>query len=399
MPRPRRASGRRFGATWWGQAWIDALEQRARLDPNRLPRGRTYARYERVGSMTIEPGEVRAPVLGSRASAYRVRVRVRPFTDREWDTALDAIAARAAYAAALFDGEVSPGIVESLAAAGIDLLPVAGEVGTNCSCPDWANPCKHAAAVCYLIADRLDEDPFGLLLLRGRTREQVMAGLRVRRAEASSPSTPAGSRPNGGASDRGVAARDAFASVAARPGLPSAPLPAEHPGTPAPLVTDPPAGSGLLATELAALAADASRRAWDLATGEGDGGLRLDAEADLARRAASALGTPAFARMVTVSGWRSRELVALATAWGHGGAGALSALVDRWDPPGEVLEEARQRLASHGRLRVDGNRVTLGRGMQLRYGRDGRWYRCERRSGGWEIVAAPDADPAAAAGV
>jgi uncharacterized Zn finger protein len=392
MPGSQRGNRRRFGTTWWGNAWIDALEQRARLDPNRLPRGRTYARYDRVGPMTIEPGEVRAPVLGSRDSAYRVRVRVRPFTDVEWNTALDAIAAKAAHAAALLDGEVSPGIVEDLTAAGIDLLPVAGDVGTSCSCPDWANPCKHAAAVCYLVADLLDHDPFGVLLLRGRTREQVLVGLRARRA-ATGPARGT-ERAAIDAPDTGVAARDAFAPVSARPELPDVPLPAMRPGTPAPLPTDPPASSGAAASELTALAVDAARRAWELATGASDGGLGLDAEADLARRAADALGTPLFARIAAASGKPSRRVVSLAIAWRHGGAGALSALDDRWDPPDEVLDDARQRLAPLGRLRVEANRITLGRGVQLRYGRDGRWYRLERRGGGWEVVAASDVDPA-----
>ena len=306
MPPARRGGRRRFGATWWGQAWIDALEQRARLDPNRLPRGRSYARYDRVGAMTIEPGEVRAPVLGSRASAYRVRVRVRPFTDSEWNTALGAIAAKAAHAAALLDGEVAPAIVEDLAAAGIDLLPVAGEVGTTCSCPDWANPCKHAAAVCYLIADLLDEDPFGVLLLRGRTRDQVLAGLRGRRATAVGRRGGETGGPARGGPDPGVAARAAFTPVAARPALPGPPLPPAHPGPTASFATDPPADSGLAAGELAALAADAARRAWELAIGEGNGGLGLHADADLARRTAAVLGTPEFARMVAASGRRSR---------------------------------------------------------------------------------------------
>lgn len=396
MPPARPSGRRRFGATWWGQAWIEALEQRARLDPNRLPRDRSYARYDRVGAMTIEPGEVRAPVLGSGASAYRVRVRVRPFTDIEWNIALDAIAAKAAHAAALLDGEVAPAIVEDLAAAGIDLLPVAGEVGTTCSCPDWANPCKHAAAVCYLIADLLDEDPFGVLLLRGRRRDQVLAGLRGRRAAATDRRGGEARVPTRSAPDSGVVARDAFDPMAARPNLPGAPRSPAHVGPTAPLATDPPTDSGLVAGQLAALAADAARRAWELATGKGDGGLGLDADADLARRAAAVLGTPDFARMVAASGRRSRDLVALATAWRLGGAGALSVLDDRWDPPGDVLDEARRLLASPARLRIDANRVTLERGVQLRYGRDERWYRLERRAGQWEVVAAPDADPAVA---
>src|SRR3954469_15533337 len=103
---PERRGAGRFGTTWWGGAWIDALEHRARLDPNRLPRGRTYARKERVLMMVVARGEVRASVRGSRPSPYAVRVRVREFTAAEWDRVLEAIAAKAAHAAALLDGEL-----------------------------------------------------------------------------------------------------------------------------------------------------------------------------------------------------------------------------------------------------------------------------------------------------
>src|SRR5438105_171057 len=99
------APRRTFGHTWWGKAWIDALEQRARLDPNRLPRGRTYARQDRVGDLTVSPGFVEAPVQGSRRQPYTVMIRVRPFTVAEWDRVLDAIAGRAAHAAALLAGD------------------------------------------------------------------------------------------------------------------------------------------------------------------------------------------------------------------------------------------------------------------------------------------------------
>ena len=173
---------RRFGHTWWGRAWIDALEHRASLDPNRLPRGRTYARHGHVLSVQTEPGAIRARVQGSRRQPYRVDVRFRPLTDDEWERVVDVIVARAARAAALLDGELDPDLVADAAAAGADLLPHAGELQPRCSCPDWADPCKHAAAVCYLVADELDADPFALLLLRGRSREQVMAAVRGRRA-------------------------------------------------------------------------------------------------------------------------------------------------------------------------------------------------------------------------
>ncbi|MEJ7585244.1 MAG: SWIM zinc finger family protein, partial [Acidimicrobiales bacterium] len=161
---------KRFGATWWGKAWIKALEGRARLDPNRLPRGRTYARQSRVGELSVKPGEVTAGVSGSRPTPYIVRLGVRTLSETEWDALLDVIASRAGHAAALLDGELDPGVADDAAAAGADLLPGPGDLTTRCSCPDWAEPCKHAAAVCYLVADVLDADPFALLLLRGRRR-------------------------------------------------------------------------------------------------------------------------------------------------------------------------------------------------------------------------------------
>ena len=170
-----------FGRTWWGRAWLEALEQRARLDPDRLPRGRDYARSGAVGELTLAPGEARARVQGRKTEPYEVRIRVRRFTDDEWDRVLAAISARLGHAAALLDGELPPEIARDAAAAGLDLLPGGGELGPRCSCPDDADPCKHSAAACYLITDALDADPFALFLLRGRTRDQVLAGIRARR--------------------------------------------------------------------------------------------------------------------------------------------------------------------------------------------------------------------------
>src|SRR5262245_13288841 len=96
---------RTFGQTWWGKAWVSALEQRARLDQSRLPRGRTYARHNHVLRLEVEPGRVTAFVQGTRREPYHVRVGVRLFAEHEWDRLLDTIAAKAAHAAALLDGE------------------------------------------------------------------------------------------------------------------------------------------------------------------------------------------------------------------------------------------------------------------------------------------------------
>src|SRR5918994_591835 len=121
---------------------------------------------------------------GRRARPYQVRVRVRVLDADEWDRVLDAIAAQIGHAAALLDGELLPEVADDVRGVGTDLLPGPGELQPRCSCPDWADPCKHAAAVCYLVAGALDADPFSLLLLRGRRRDEVLAGLRARRRSA-----------------------------------------------------------------------------------------------------------------------------------------------------------------------------------------------------------------------
>src|SRR6202034_4391824 len=183
-----------------GAAWVEALEQRARLDPNRLPRGRDYARSGAVGELTLAPGEARAQVQGRMTAPYEVRIRVRRFSDEEWDRVLTAISTRLGHAAALLDGELPPEIAQDATSAGLDLLPGGGEIGPRCSCPDEADPCKHSAAACYLVADALDADPFVLLLLRGRTRDQVLAGVRTRRRGAAGE-PPADVSPAGTATD------------------------------------------------------------------------------------------------------------------------------------------------------------------------------------------------------
>jgi uncharacterized Zn finger protein len=388
-PRGRRG----FGRTWWGDAWVTALEGRARLDPNRLPRGRTYARRGTVGELTIAPGEVRAAVQGSRARPYQVRVRVRTLEATEWARVLDTVAAQIGHAAALLDGELLPEVADDVRSAGTDLLPGPGELQPRCSCPDWADPCKHAAAVCYLVADVLDTDPFALLLLRGRSRDEVLAGLRSRRRP--SAASTAQTTPPEPALDPGIDAREAYRRPVAT--LPAVPLPPQRPGRPAVLPTDPPPGSGLRQEDLVALAADAAVRAWELATGSGDGGLSLDLEADLARRAAALLGSQGLAALAASAGMASRELLRWAIAWQQGGRGGLDALRGTWRPALEDLAEGRAALdrhASPGAARAWRNRITHG-DLQLRFGRDRLWYRFVRLGGDW----VPDGEPSPEPGV
>jgi uncharacterized Zn finger protein len=395
----RTTSRQGFGHTWWGAAWVGALEQRARLDANRLPRGRTYARHARVSDLEAGPGVVTARVHGSRSTPYRVQLRVREFTDAEWARVLDAVSARAGHAAALLDGEITPEIVGDVADAGLDLLPGAGEIGTICSCPDWANPCKHAAAVCYLVADLVDEDPFVVLELRGRTRQQVLAGLRARRGGTNA--APVVPEPLGQPDD-GLLAREAWAAAdgehgepseagAAKDGLPVPPAPRERPGRPAELLVDPPPGSEVAGHDLSELATDAAQRAWELLVGKGDGGLTLDYEADLARRAAGAIGTPRFDQMAVRAERSGRSLLGPALAWQHGGVDGVAAAEEAWRPPKAELDAARAELRQLGLLaRVRDNRLSLvGTAVQLRLGKDRRWYRFEHRGDRWELTSPP----------
>ena len=397
-----------MSATWWGRAWLEALEQRARLDPDRLPRGREYARDGAVGELTLAPGEARAEVRGRKTDPYVVRIRVRRFTDEEWDRVLTAISARLEHAAALLDGELAPEIAHDTAAAGIDLLPVGGELGPRCTCPDEADPCKHSAAACYLVADVLDADPFALFLLRGRTREQVMAGVRARRRADLAGPADAGIAPDTGTvkpdADPGVDARSAFSAPALDGPVPIAPLPPDRPGRPAALPVDPPPWRSGLREDLIELAADAARRAWELAVGlSPDAGLILSPDADLARRASWALGTPTFAPIAVRSGLAERDLARQALAWKHGGAAGLDLLTAQWDPVAEDPDAARLLAAAVHALRAktgeaaatDGNRVSATR-LQLRLGHDLLWYPYTRSGPDWEPSGAPDPHPAAA---
>jgi uncharacterized Zn finger protein len=172
----------KFGQTWWAGRWIAALEQL--VDPGRLSRGRSYARSGQVVKLDVGPGRVDARVQGSRPSPYTVTMRFRPLSDAEWERVIDAMSAEAIYAARLLSGEMPEDIEQAFAAAGAALFPAAGDLETDCTCPDWSNPCKHVAAVHYLLGERFDADPFLMFELRGRSKDDIVAALRARRAAA-----------------------------------------------------------------------------------------------------------------------------------------------------------------------------------------------------------------------
>jgi uncharacterized Zn finger protein len=201
-PPPKRGiKVKKAGATWWGRRWIEALEAMSSGYSGRLGRGKTYARAGRAHDLAIGGGKVTAKVTGSR-EPYDVRIELAAFRDSVWRRAIAAMAAKAQFAAELLAGRMPDEIDDAFKQAGKSLFPIkASDLRTNCNCPDWANPCKHVAAVHFVLGEAFDRDPFLLFELRGRSREQVLETLRAVRANAAEGSnavaaiTSAGARP------------------------------------------------------------------------------------------------------------------------------------------------------------------------------------------------------------
>jgi len=170
-----------FAKNWWAQRWIAALEQL--VDSGRLSRGRSYARKGQVLSIDETKDGIAARVQGSMRTPYKISIKINHLTDAEWDKVIDALAEQAIFSAQLLAGEMPQDIEQAFEKAKVSLFPAARrDLETECSCPDYSNPCKHIAATHYILGERFDEDPFLIFRLRGRTQEQVMQELRKRRA-------------------------------------------------------------------------------------------------------------------------------------------------------------------------------------------------------------------------
>jgi uncharacterized Zn finger protein len=162
-----------FATSWWAQRWLAVLEG-FNLGA-RLQRGRTYARGGQVLNVDIQPGNVSARVQGSRRDAYRVKISVAVFTPADRARLRSALAASPLHLAKLLAGEMPQDIETVLQQQSVSLFPARqSELQTDCSCPDWSNPCKHVAAVYYLLGEEFDRDPFLLFTLRGVAREDLV---------------------------------------------------------------------------------------------------------------------------------------------------------------------------------------------------------------------------------
>nr|WP_307178421.1 SWIM zinc finger family protein [Streptomyces africanus] len=392
---PRDPDGKGFAESWWGNAWVAALEQGA-LDAKRLERGRGYAGQGHVDAITVTPGLVLAYVRGSRPRPYRVQVRLRTLGDSDWERFLDAAADRPGHIAALLDKEMP----RSLADCGVPLLPGPGDLEPRCSCPDRGHPCKHAAALCYQTARLLDADPFVLLLLRGRGERELLDAL----SRLSATRAARAAQDRGPAPLPGVRAGDVVAPRALPP-LPAPLPPPPHPEQP-PAYPAAPGGPDPFALDQ--LATDAAARAHALLTTGRDpvGQLTLweDAVRLAAARPGSGLtaGTRAlYSSLASAAGRTPSELARAVAAWRQGGPEGLAVLEEPWDPPAGRFDRARPLLlaADLPAFRPWRNHLTHPQGhVQLRLGHDGLWYAYESEPGheDWWPRGTPDLDPVGA---
>jgi uncharacterized Zn finger protein len=168
-----------FGQNWWARRWIDVLE--SFNIGARLGRGRSYARKGQVVSIDIKKGLVTAQVQGSRRRPYKVVIEVKTLSNASWKKLSQSLSRQAIFAAKLLSGEMPENIEEAFNDARLTLFPSnRGDLRTDCSCPDWSNPCKHIAAVYYLLGEEFDRDPFLIFKLRGMERDELVNLLRGR---------------------------------------------------------------------------------------------------------------------------------------------------------------------------------------------------------------------------
>ncbi|WP_086563772.1 SWF or SNF family helicase [Streptomyces africanus] len=392
------AHGRGLAQTWWGQAWLKALEDTA-LDSAQLRTGRRLARAGAVGAVSVRPGRLTALVQDPDRTAHRADVLLEELSPGQWDRFLDMAVERAGHVAALLDREMPPHLVEDAAAEGVDLLPGLGDLEPECGCGAWDH-CRHTAALCYQVARLLDQDPFVLLLMRGRDEAALLNALQSRSGASAAERS----------GQEGVDAAEAYAAGDILPPLPPLPELPDEPGVPPSLDTETPPAPGIDPAALEFLAARTAVLAHRLLAES----LRDPAERhpscadptvseDAVRLAAGGPGQEVADRLADGSG-RGREGLATAVrAWRHGGTAALAVLDEEWKAQGETLARARAALESawdadeRPELRARGNRWTVvGAPVQLRLGRDGRWWPYHKERGRWLPSGGAVQDPATA---
>lgn len=156
----------KFGNTWWGKEWLNAFNNI--YDSNRLPRGQRYARNGSVVSLELAAGKVEGKVQGSYPRPYKIQINVHVLSKQEQQIVLDTITNNPFYLAQLLAAKLPPALNQDLAKRGVKLFPQNwNDFSGSCSCPDYANPCKHLAAIIYQIANKIDLNPFVVFELKG----------------------------------------------------------------------------------------------------------------------------------------------------------------------------------------------------------------------------------------
>ncbi|TDD16623.1 hypothetical protein E1218_29370 [Kribbella turkmenica] len=376
------------GRSWWARAWVQALEDTS-LDSDQLRKGRRYANSGQVGTITISPGRIAATVY-SPDDTYEAVVRVDELTEDEWDRFLDQVAARAGHIAALLDGEMPHDLVDAAADAGVPLLPGIGDLDPSCGCDGWELPCRHAAGLCYQVSWLLDSDPFVLLLLRGRSREDLLDRLQSRQVRGGDAPVAQRSAANE-AGPGGVPMTDVLAAaVTELPDVPELPAKATADELAVSGIQPP---QGFAPATLPLLVLDASRRARALLNALLHGTPEpqpLDEWQDTVRLAAD---FPELARPLG----GDDDLALGIQAWRYGGAPGLDVLEHTWTPdPAELARARTELVAAEFTVEIAGNRITVGADTQLRLDRRGRWHPYRRVGETWTPTAPATTDPLSA---
>ncbi|MGA5037183.1 hypothetical protein ACPCA8_08990 [Streptomyces capoamus] len=394
--------GRVRGQSWWGKAWTDALEDTS-LDGDALKRGRAYARTGQLGPITVSPGRLSTTGYED-GGPFRTVLTLHELNDAAWELLWEKTAERPEVADGMRAGELPPDLLEAAEDARVSLLPGYADLEADCDCDALEYVCTHAAALSYQASWLLDEDPFLLLLLRGRSASEAQEELRsvvLLQAIAGglgSAGTRQDTKPTAPPTPGGIPAEEMFGRApAALPALPPLPTPpvTAHASTAA-IGTDPLEllinGAALRARELLAYTHGLTAAP----------PAPLDLWRDCVRIAATGPDTRVLARLREASGNPQRFERAVA-AWRWGGSTGLDVLEEAWTPPYQDTARARHALAAGWEqdelpeIEMHHNHWTLaGRGLQLRYGRDGRWYPYRQEDGRWWPAAAPHEDPAEA---
>ena len=209
---PRRSNAR--ATTWWGRAWVRAMEEAAYADDD-LTAARRLAREGQVGRIVTEPGRFVASVE-DRRGLWTVEGTIPVLDEAAVATLVETVAAESGRIAALLAGDLPHELVEHAEEAGVELLPYGGELGSSCGCDHWTDPCVHALAVLQQLAWLVEGDPFVLLQLRGLAREDLLAALHARVERSPDPGVGAAAGGGDGEADPDLDAAEEAALYAAR---------------------------------------------------------------------------------------------------------------------------------------------------------------------------------------